>query len=232
MLTKTVASQVEFGGIEDAASLSHAAKIRIITPTAPSPMIPSPTEDPDNPIPPPAPRVARLLGGDDAVLAELFAEFRPRLWRLVHFRLDRRLQGRIDADDVLQDAYLSAVQRLPHFRRSQPLDLFLWLRLIVVQTLVDLHRQHLGAQKRDAHREQTLPSPLSDSTSHSLSYHLLAHLTTPSQAALRAELTQMLHQALEQMPTLDREILALRHFEELSNVEVGQLLGIETACVG
>ncbi|MEW4530656.1 sigma-70 family RNA polymerase sigma factor [Maioricimonas sp. JC845] len=173
------------------------------------------------------PRLERVLAGDTEVFAEVFAEHRDRLWRMVHFRLDRRLQGRVDADDILQEAFVDAVQRLEHFRTSQPMSLFVWLRLIVGQTLVDVHRRHLGAQMRDANREMSPQQQLSNGTSMSMSFHLLAHLTSPSQAAVRAELTGLVDEALTGMNEIDREVLALRHFEELTNKEVAEVLGID-----
>jgi RNA polymerase sigma-70 factor (ECF subfamily) len=173
------------------------------------------------------PLLARALAGDESAFAEAFAQHRERLWRMVHFRLDRRLQGRVDADDVLQEAYLDGAKRLRHLAESQPMSLFLWLRLITGQTLIDVHRRHLGAKMRDAEREESIQQRLSEGTSVSLSFHLLAHLTSPSQAAQRAELTALVEEALGGMSDTDREVLALRHFEELTNSEVAKVLGIE-----
>ncbi|MCA9052312.1 MAG: sigma-70 family RNA polymerase sigma factor [Planctomycetaceae bacterium] len=177
--------------------------------------------------PDPDPLMERILAGDERAFAEAFAEHRERLWRMVHFRLDRRLQGRVDADDILQEAYLDAVKRLPHFAESQPMSLFVWLRLVVGQTLIDVHRRHLGAKMRDAEREESIQQRLSEGTSLSLSFHLLAHLTSPSLAAQRAELTALVEEALGGMSDTDREVLALRHFEELTNSEVAEVLGLE-----
>ena len=95
------------------------------------------------------------------------------------------------------------------------------------QTLVDVHRRHLGAQIRDANRELSIPTRYPAATSLSISFHLLAQLTSPSHAAIRAEMTDLLEDALHGMNDIDREILALRHFEELTNSEVAEVLGIE-----
>jgi RNA polymerase sigma-70 factor (ECF subfamily) len=172
-------------------------------------------------------RLARLLAGDEGTFTQCFAELRSRLVRMVHFRLDPRLRGRIDAEDVLQEVFVDAVRRRDAFRTSQPMTFFVWLRLIVGQTLIDLHRKHIGAAMRDAGRERSLGAGISPNTSQSLSFHLLGKLSSPSQAAMRAELSVSLSQALEEMNETDREILALRHFEELSNKEVAEVLGIE-----
>lgn len=172
-------------------------------------------------------RLEQVLAGDEQAFASVFADHRERLWRMVHFRLDRRLQGRVDADDVLQEAYLDAVKRLPHFADSQPMSFFVWLRLVVGQTLIDVHRRHLGAKMRDAEREESIQQQLSEGTSISLSFHLLAHLTSPSQSAVRQELISLVEEALGGMSDTDREVLALRHFEELTNNEVAEVLGLE-----
>ncbi len=162
---------------------------------------------------------------DGQVLAKVFDIYRERLWQIVNFRLDSRLRGRVDADDILQEAYLDAQKRIEHFNEDSPQSLFIWLRLVTNQTLIDVHRRHLGTQARDASRERSISAQwATESTTFSLSSHLLGHLTSPSQAALRAELSQQLTLALDSMGPLDREVLALRHFEELSNSETAKVL--------
>ena len=169
----------------------------------------------------------RVVRGDEQALAELYSHYRSRLWRMVNFRLDPRLLGRVDADDVLQEAWLNAAQRIDHFLKDASRSIFIWFRLIVGQTLVDVHRRHLGTRKRNASMEFSIDRGWSSSsTSFSLSFHLLGHLTSPSYAALRAELSQQLDAALTGMSEIDREVLALRHFEEMTNSETAQVLDI------
>lgn len=171
--------------------------------------------------------VNRVIEGDSNALAELFAMYRQRLWRMVNFRLHRRLQGRVDADDILQESFINATKRIDSFLKDASRSIFIWFRLIVSQTMVDIHRRHMGVQARDASREFSIHGGWSsESTSYSLSFHLLGHLTSPSQVALRAELSQQLDTALAGMNDIDREVLALRHFEELSNLETAQVLNI------
>ena len=166
-----------------------------------------------------------VIQGDRQALAALFDRYRQRLWRTVNFRLNSRLHGRVDADDVLQEAYLNAAQRIDHFLPDAAQSCFIWLRLIVSQTLVDVHRRHLGAKMRDARRDVPIYGGWdSESTSFSLSSQLLGHLTSPSHAALRQELSEQLEAALSAMSDIDREVLALRHFEELTNRETAQVL--------
>jgi RNA polymerase sigma-70 factor, ECF subfamily len=170
----------------------------------------------------------RLRGGDTQALAELFSRERERLWRVIHFRMAEPLRGRLEPDDVLQEAFLAASQRLKHYAESPATSPFIWLRMIVNQTLIDLHRQHLGAQKRDAAREVSLDSPpCAQATSASVAIQLIGAFTTPSGAAARADVLGLVQAAIEQMDPVDREVLALRHFEELTNSEVAEALGIE-----
>jgi RNA polymerase sigma-70 factor (ECF subfamily) len=170
----------------------------------------------------------RLRGGDAQALAELFSRSRERLWRVIEFRLAEPLRGRLGPEDVLQEAFLAANQRLGHYASSPATSPFIWLRMIVNQTLVDLHRQHLGARKRDAARDVALDGqPYGQATSASVAIQLIGAFTSPSGAAARADLFGLVQAALERMDPIDREVLALRHFEELTNSEVAEALGIE-----
>jgi len=171
--------------------------------------------------------VPRVIQGDRDALAELFLLFRPRLWRLIAFRLHPQLQGRVDADDVLQDAWLRAVDRISSFLTDSAASPFLWFRTIVSQTLVDLHRFHLGAKKRSAAREFSINRGWStESTSSSMSFHLQQPARSPSSTLGRAEQARQLETALQGMTANDREVLALRHFEELSNSETARVLNM------
>ena len=169
----------------------------------------------------------RAGAGDPHALAELFARYRSRLRRMVRLRLDRRLQGRVDPSDVLQEAQLEIFRRAAEYAADPRVPPFLWLRLITGQRLSALHRRHLGAQKRNAGQEIALHrGPLPQATSLSLAEMLLGRLTSPTQAAQRAEVRLMLQEALNGMDPIDREVLTLRHFEELTNTEVAQALGL------
>ncbi len=184
----------------------------------------TPTEDHDG-------LARRMRAGDREALAAFFSAHRDRLWRVIDFRLDARLRRRVDADDVLQQAYLDAAQRLPHFEGDAATSAFIWLRLVVTQTLVEVHRAHLGARMRDAGREVFLAGDDGTGTSMSLARHLIGSLTSPSGAAVRAETLAQLEKALAGMDTVDREVLALRHFEELTNSEVAAVLGLQVKAV-
>lgn len=169
----------------------------------------------------------RVKQGDQQALAEMFSTHRDRLWRIINFRLDSRLLGRVDADDVLQEAYLAASQRIEHFVDDNAQSFFIWLRLIANQTLIDVHRRHLGAKMRDANRDMSIHAHYAQATSMSIASQLLGNFTSPSQVAMRDEVANQLDQAIESMAPIDREVLALRHFEELSNSEVAEVLDIQ-----
>src|SRR5437764_7868961 len=146
---------------------------------------------------------------------------------MVRLRLDRRLQGRVDPSDLLQEAYIDLAQRLPEYVHKPPMPFFLWLRLVTGERLLRFHRQHLGTAMRDAGREVSLyRGALPQASSVSLAAQLLGRFTTASQAAIRAERQLQLQAVLNGMDPLDREILALRHFEELSNGEAAEVLGL------
>ena len=171
--------------------------------------------------------IRRVEGGDEAALCELFARYRDRLRRMVKLRMDRRLQGRLDASDVLQEAYLDVAKRAAEYRESPKMPVFLWLRLITGQRLMALHRQHLGAQMRNVGQEVSLHrGALPPASSISIAAMLLGRITSPTRAARRAEMQERLQDILNAMDPIDREILTLRHFEEMGNGETAQVLGI------
>ncbi len=170
----------------------------------------------------------RLTAGDETALAEFFSRFHDRLVRMVRVRADPRLLGRVDPEDVLQDAYVNAAKRIDHFPKMECGSPYVWLRAIVAQTLINTHRQHLAAKARDAGREVSIHAGWSPrTTSASIARLLVGNLTSPSQAAVRAELADRLTTAVESMGENDREVLVLRHFEELTNSEAAEVLGIE-----
>src|SRR5215470_17233679 len=172
----------------------------------------------------------RAERGDQDALAALWERHRKRLRQMVRLRLDRRLQGRVDPSDVLQEAYIDMAERLPDYVRDRPFAPYLWLRLVAGQRLMQIHRRHLGAAMRDAGREVSLyRGALPQASSVSLAAQLLGRFTTASQAIVRAEVQLQLQAALNGMDPIDREIIALRHFEELSNAEAAEVLGLETS---
>jgi RNA polymerase sigma-70 factor, ECF subfamily len=174
--------------------------------------------------------VRRAAGGEEAALVELFSGYRSRLWRMIQLRLDRRIQGRVDPSDVLQDAFVDVAEKLPEYALSSALPFSLWLRMVVGERILRIHRHHLGAAMRDVGREISLHrGAFPEASSASLAAQLLGQITSPSRAALKAEMRLMLHRVLDAMDPIDREVIALRHFEELRNDEVAAVLGLTKA---
>lgn len=160
-------------------------------------------------------------------LGELFRRHQERLKLMVGLRLDHRLRGRVDVSDVLQDAYLEAVDRLPDYMQDRPMPFFLWLRFLTAQRLQIVHRRHLRTQSRAAGREISLSrQPLPAVSSEALAAKLVGRDPTPGEAAVRAEARAHLREALDALTPIDREILAMRHFEHLTNAETAQVLGL------
>lgn len=176
--------------------------------------------------------LAKAATGDTAAWGKLLSLHQGRLVQIVEFRLDRRLRGRLDATDVLQEAFLSATARRAEFFQQSSQPLFLWLRWMVRNKLLEIHRQHLGVQMRDARRECSYGlEPSREDSGESIHTALINHLTAgktgPSTAAGRAELHERLKVALEKMDETDREVLALRHYEQLTSAETARVLEIQ-----
>jgi RNA polymerase sigma-70 factor (ECF subfamily) len=164
--------------------------------------------------------------GRTAALEQLFAHFHDRLRQAVALRLDRRLSARVDASDVLQEAYLEAVRRLPDYLNRSGMPFYLWLRWIAGEQVLAFHRRHLGAEKRSVGREV---APLPVESSAQFVVGLLGRGPSPSRALAAAELAERLRLALQRLDDDERELLLLRHFEQLTNREIAQLLQIGEA---
>jgi RNA polymerase sigma-70 factor (ECF subfamily) len=211
--------------------------------------------------------LAQAAAGDGAAWGSLLTAHEERLIRMVAFRMDPRLRGRIDAADVVQEAFVQASAHREDFFSapemsleavSKPsqrggqshfapaasaksgqsptdlkLPLFLWLRKIVCNKLFESHRHHLGTHMRDANRDRPLAAPQNwDDTAEVLWLHLSGHLTSPSAAAVKREARTRLAEALDRMDATDREVLMLRHFEQLTNAEAARVVGIEERAAG
>lgn len=169
--------------------------------------------------------------GDLEAFGHLITAYQDRLERVITFRMDPRLRARLDATDVLQDTFVEATSRVADFQScSQRMSFFLWLRFLAIQKLTQLHRHHLGVQARDAGREVGIYQYAhGQMTSVVLAAQLLGKVTSPSRAAIREENRQKLEHALSELEDIDREVLALRHFEHLSNNETARLLELSEA---
>jgi RNA polymerase sigma-70 factor, ECF subfamily len=169
--------------------------------------------------------IDQVRAGDQGALAALFDRYRDRLRRMVELRMDARLRSRLGASDILQEAYLDVARDLPAYVADPKLTPLLWLRLHVGRRLTTLHRKHLGTRMRDAGMEismfvDSLPQP----SSAALASMLLGRLTSPTQAAQRAERLLQVQEALNSLDPIDREVLALRHFEQLDRKDTIAIL--------
>ncbi len=173
---------------------------------------------------------ARLAptGTDRADWGQFLSSHRGRLRRMVALRLDQRLRGRIDPSDVIQEAFLEATERRPEYAsQPDPMPPFLWLRFLTLQRLQIVHRRQLGTRSRDAGRDVSIHGgAFPAASSAALAAQLLGRDTRPSEAAIRAERKRRLQEVLDRMDPIDREVLVLRHFEQLSNGECARVLGL------
>lgn len=177
--------------------------------------------------------LGRAVAGDQEAFRLLFSAHRERLKRMISLRMNRRVRGRVDDSDILQEAFLDAARKLDEYAAGPILPFFLWIRRLAELKLAEAHRRHLGTGARDAGREVSLHQgclPPADTAS--LAAQLLGSLTSPSRAASRAELRLMVQEALNAMDPADREVLALKHFEQLSTSEIAQVLGLSKAGAG
>ncbi len=172
--------------------------------------------------------IEQLQRNREEALAELYSLVRERLRRVIDFRLDYRLGGRVSHSDVLQETYVRAAQRIDSYLKKPDMPFFVWLRLEANQRLHEIHRFHLGAEKRDIRREVKLQGNNNEqgNTSVQLAAHIVAQMTSASGLFQKARQIEALEKTLSEMNETDREVIALRHFEELSNVESAKVLGI------
>jgi RNA polymerase sigma-70 factor, ECF subfamily len=167
--------------------------------------------------------------GDRSACGELLERNRARLRRLIALRLDPRLAARIDPSDVLQETLVVADRRLPEYLRDRPLPFYPWLRRLACDQLAVLRRQHIGAGKRSVLREESPALP--DASIHELADRLFAKTGSPSARVLRSERRARVRTALDQLAERDREVLVLRHLEQLDSTEIASVLEISEAAV-
>lgn len=159
--------------------------------------------------------------GDGQALSALFEHYRVRLQQLLSLRMDRRLAARVDPADVLQEVYLDARQQITAYLANPVVGVYVWLRGIALQRLLKVHRFHLGTKRRSISREVQLPGDSAENPE-----ALAAEGSSPSQALRRKELRDLVQESLDQLKLEDQEIILMRNFEDISNSEAAQVLGI------
>ena len=171
--------------------------------------------------------------GESAAVNELLERHRVGLKNMVSARMDQKLARRIDARDVVQDVLLEASQRLADYVRDPKMPFGLWLRHLARDRIIDLHRRHRVARRRTLDRERGLSAPeRPDQSSLELAAQLRDPELTPAAATLRKELYVRFVEAIDTLEEEDREILLMRHFEQLSNSEAAELLGLSQPAAG
>ena len=170
--------------------------------------------------------VERAARGDETAKHLLLGRHRDRLKRMVAVHLDRRLAARVDPSDIVQEALLDAHRDLSDYLHRRPLPLYPWLRQLAWERLLKWHRAHLRAQKRSVGREEPRELALPEDSAVLLAHRLIAAGTSPSRRLIRDELRQRVRAALEAASPRDRQILVMRHLEEMSAAEIAAALGI------
>ena len=168
--------------------------------------------------------------GELAAVDRLLARHREPLRRIIGMRLDRALAARIDASDIVQEVLLEASRRLSDYLRDPAMPFHLWLRHIAKDHMIDAHRRHRQAQRRAVDRERPMvPAAFADHSSFELAAQFFDQEPTPASAAIRHELQRRLEGAIDQLDDDDREIIVMRHFEQLSNQDVAAALELTEA---
>lgn len=172
----------------------------------------------------------RVVAGDNTAAAALLTRHKQRLLRMVQLRLDARLTRRCDPSDVVQEAMVEAHRRLAHYAEQRPIPFYPWLRGIAWDKLIDMKRRHVTAERRSVERE-VREFDLSGDSQRVLVDRLASSAVTASEAIIRREIHDRLQQAIEELPPRDREVIVLRHLEELSFSETAAVLGLSEAAV-
>ncbi|MFO0841517.1 MAG: sigma-70 family RNA polymerase sigma factor [Gemmataceae bacterium] len=169
--------------------------------------------------------------GDAAALSQLLVRHRPRLRQMVSVRMDHRLAARVDPSDVIQDTLIEAARRFADYLRDRPLPFYPWLRQMALDRLTDLHRRHVQAGRRSVTREEMSLPLLPDESGLALVARLFAGGGAPGLRLEREEARERVRQALRRLPERDREVLALRHLEQMPSRQIGAVLGLSEGAV-
>ena len=162
--------------------------------------------------------------GNESALGQLLESFTKYLTLLARVQIGRRLQGKVDADDLVQDTFMDAHRQITSFRGTTEAEFIAWLRRILAGQLAQTIRRYLGTKGRDAMLERELAVQL-DQSGEILDRGLVASQSTPSQHASRREQGVLLAEALDKLPRDYREVIILRHLEDLPLVEAARRMG-------
>lgn len=170
----------------------------------------------------------QAVDGNQDAFSRLVDADRHRLRQMIDMRLDDRLRTRVDVSDILQETWLTAFARLADYQERKPASFYVWLRMVAGELIIQAWRRHMKAERRSVDNELPLNrSGLPAASSMSFASRLVGRDPTPSRVVGRLELCAHVQDQLEQLELADREILVMRHFEQLTNVEVAEILKIE-----
>jgi RNA polymerase sigma-70 factor (ECF subfamily) len=175
--------------------------------------------------------LARARRGDENAVDAVLERHRKRLRTMVAMRMDRRLSTRVDPSDVVQESLAVAAKRLGDYFRNPDFPFYVWLRELAWQRLIDLQRTHLRAKRRSVSREERGVLSLPDESVAALAGSLVDAQGDPHEALVREELRARVRAALGRLPDRDREVLVLRHLEQLATKETAAALGIREGAV-
>jgi len=177
--------------------------------------------------------LSELVTSDDQLgIEDLLMKYQPRLRRMAAARLDSRLASRVDPSDVVQEAFIKAVQEMPGYVRDPAIPLYPWLRQLTTNRLAAAYQQHLHTQRRSVAREVRIKFGLSSASISLLADRLVSHERTPSGEIRQKEVEQQVRKALDKLSLIDREVLILRFIEQLTTQEIATVLGIAAEAVG
>ncbi len=174
--------------------------------------------------------MTRAIAGDETARHALLDLYRDDLRRMVDARMDRRLSVRVDASDVVQDALVDAWRRMDEYFHDQPLPFLAWLRQIVNERMIDTHRRHVVSQRRGVGREVPAPA-ITNESAVVIARELYANDTSPSNRLACKEFHAQLSDAISSLPETDREILVMRHIEQLDTAQIAEALNITPGAV-
>jgi len=175
--------------------------------------------------------IGQAESGNEQALAQLFEKYRHRLRRMVELRMNAQVRSRLDASDVVQEAFVEIARRIRTRHEEINIPIFLWMRLVTGDRLAQLHRTHLRTGKRNAFRDVSLNRSVPGASHVYLASQLAGQFTSVDRGLIREEVSERLEAALNSLDEGDREVIAMRHFEELSTDEIAIVLGISVSGV-
>jgi RNA polymerase sigma-70 factor, ECF subfamily len=169
----------------------------------------------------------QVRAGRGGAFEQLFDRHRAYLTRVIGLRLDGRIRSRVDPSDVVQETYVEALRRFSGYVQHPPLPFRLWLRQIACDQSLKARRRHRKTARRTVDRELSLP----ERSSLLLARQLHGGEATPSEQLKQAEAADRIREAVEQLPEHERDVVVMRHYEELSNQEIATVLQVKAATV-